>query len=167
MVDSLNTSAIEHISVGKYKEFKNYILYLTPYNTILPGDRRTPDLNQTTNYRDDVLDEKSINFQYGQFSIYIESEKFPILDCNGIIEIRMPQTLYNNNYSEDSKNPNSLKYIKEKQELFFNIKEMLSNRSRIIKVIVEPHTGCNAFFRHANGRYVDYEGQYKNQQVDS
>ena len=34
MVDSLNTSAIEHISVGKYKEFKDFNVFIIKINTM-------------------------------------------------------------------------------------------------------------------------------------
>ena len=157
--DQINLNPVKHISKGKYKEYENYVLYLTPFNTILPNDERVKKNTDSDNYRNDILDEKSVQFKYGQFSVYFESKKFPILkDCSNYVELRMPQTLFN---VESNKDLKAHEHILEKQSLFFNIKNMVETNNGIQRVIVEPYSGCNAFFRAANGQYINYEGQLR------
>ena len=158
VMNNANLNPTKYISKGRYQDFYNYVFYLLPNNIILPGDSRSPDQDQTSNYRDDVLDEKSVNFKYGQFSIYIESKNIAAIECNGIVEIRMPQTLKINGITDSQLK----EYIKEKQDLYYKIKSVAKNGSGFVKIIIEPHSRCLGFFRAANGKYINYEGQYKN-----
>ena len=52
-IDQLNAKPIKHTSQGKYRTYVNYFFYLTPYNTILPNDPRSPIKDLTDNCRDD------------------------------------------------------------------------------------------------------------------
>ena len=137
--------------------------YLTSYNTILPSDSSSPNKNQDSqNYRDDILDENSTNFtKYGQFEIFIPKEKYGfnvIEDCNNFVIVRMPQTL-TRNYDEET----ALSFIKEKQNLYFEIKNMVESKKGYVEIIIETNGGgpCTDFFRSGGGRYVNYFGQYK------
>jgi len=157
---------------------------LTPENTLLPND---PKLvaefglkRNVENYRDEILDEQSINFkEYGQFEIFIPVEEFPFAHHkSGYMIVRMPQTLADNEYSAHSKDSKRYDYVAEKQALYNRIKEMKESGKGSVDVIIElnPYvrvkskdllelelTQRNIFFRTAHGRYIDYTGQLYSQ----
>tara|TARA_E500000178_G_scaffold315454_1_gene334433 strand:+ start:730 stop:2460 length:1731 start_codon:yes stop_codon:yes gene_type:complete len=166
-LEKLNEKPKAYESKGKHNTYYNYIFYLTPNNTILPGSKKSPYKNQTDNYRDDILDENSINFKSGQFEVFIPVEKFPFEDakCKNTVVLRMGQTFIDDNIS-DLDLVLRKKYILEKQELYFDIKKMVLSKQGYVKVILELGKGCNAFFRSAEGRYINYEGQYINADVE-
>ena len=43
---------------------------------------------------------------------------------------------------------------------------MVLSKKGYIKVIIELYGGCNANFRSAEGRYINYEGQYINTNIE-
>jgi hypothetical protein len=153
-----------YTSTGKYNiKFYHLEFQLTPENTVLPDDDKLI-LNgysrSPRNYRFGILDEKSSNFKCGQFSVFIPVGLFPLSkEKGGFMKLRMAQTLA----CEGRAN----KLIKEKQDLFFRIKEMVKSGSGIVEVVVElPPPGYlkrNIDFRSAKGKYIDYVGQLKKQ----
>ena len=169
-LERLNMNPEAYTSQGKYKVYTHYVFYLTPTNTILPGDPRSPYQDQTSNYRDDILDEHSENFKYGQFEVFIPVKNFPFKKhCNNTIVLRMGQTHLDKNWMKDDHplidHPDletiEREYIKESQDLYFKIKDMVVNNKGNVRVIIELHSfGCTAFFRSAYGKYIDYTGQY-------
>ncbi|MCF7875345.1 MAG: hypothetical protein K9L99_05740 [Candidatus Omnitrophica bacterium] len=154
---------------------------LTPENTFLPNDPKIVAemglKRNAANYRDEILDEQSVNFKkYGQFEIFIPAKKFPCKGSHksGYIILRMPQTLVDNKYSDDSKDPRRYDYVAEKQALYNKIKTMKELGQGSVAIIIElnPYvevkskkplelelTQPNVFFRTAYGRYIDYVGQ--------
>ena len=75
-LEKLNMNPKAHTSQGKHRIYTHYVFYLTPTNTILPGDSRSPYQDQTSSYRDDILDEYEENFKYGQFEVFIPVKNF-------------------------------------------------------------------------------------------
>ena len=168
IIDSLNANPEIYVSKGKYTDYTHFKFYLTPYNTILPSDSSSPKQNQDShNYRDDILDENSTNFtKYGQFEIFIPKEKYGfnvIKDCNNFVIIRMPQTLVDNRYNKVSKDPKRFDYVREKQDMYYKIKNMVESEKGYVEVIIETNGGgvCTDFFRSGGGRYINYFGQYQ------
>jgi hypothetical protein len=150
-------------SQGRFLVYRHINLILTPENTILSNDPRiTKKLGlsrKPQNYRQNILDEKSENFTSGQFQVYIPVEQFPLAKPKkGYMILRMPST-----------SPSNKIFIKEKQDLYLRIVEMIKNNTGSVSVVVEipdskPH---NLFFRDARGRYVDYVGQFTREEPDS
>ena len=153
---------------------------LTPENTLLPNDPKAIAefglKRNAKNYRNEILDEQSINFkENGQFEIFIPVKKFPFAyHKSGYVIVRMAQTLVDNEYSDHSKDPKRYDYVAEKQVLYNRIKEMKESGKGSVDVIIElnPYvrvksknplelelTNRNVFFRTAHGRYIDYVGQ--------
>lgn len=162
-------------SIGNYDfVFRNFKFILTPENTVLPSDSMLIDAlglkRNADNYRDEIIDEQSINFKkYGQFEIFIPVEKFPLVQYkSGYIIARMAQTLVDNTYSTHSKNPERYDYVTEKQKLYNRIKEMVISKKGKVEVVLEfPNQNSqkidrNVGFRCASGQYIDYVGQLKN-----
>jgi len=160
VIDSLNNKPKIYVSKGKWKEYKHFKYYLTPYNTILPSFfKNSKQNNYNNNYRDEILDENSLNFSnYGQFEIFIPKDKYQNADsrienCNKYVIIRMPQTYKSNKNYE--------LYIKQKKELYYRIKNMVESKQGIVEIIIESGDAfCNDFFRTGSGKYINYVGQY-------
>ena len=169
-LEKLNMNPEAHTSQGLYKMYTHYVFYLTPNNTILPGDPRSPKQDQSGDYRDDIRDENHGSFEHGQFEVFIPVEKFPFKkECKNTIVLRMAWTSASEHYFRDNDplkiHPNRIKikedYIREKQELYFKIKNMVLNNQGYVRVIIELGSlGCNAFFRNGWDRYISYTGQY-------
>ena len=98
----------------------------------------------------------------GQFEIIIPIDKFPIAssNCKNNIIIRMPWS-----------DPSNSSGISGKIDLFNSLKEIKSHSKDKIDVVLElnPYvktdnkakhgvilTGCNVFFRHAKGSYINH-----------
>lgn len=170
----INDIPVYH-SIGNYGfVYRNFKFKLTSNNVLLANDskvvkelglKRDPD-----NYRDQIIDEKSDNFiTYGQFEVFIPVKFFPLVDHKkGYIIVRMSQTLVDNKYSNDSKDPEKYKYVKEKQALYQKIKKMVLTSEGSVEIILEfPHHNSkeinrNISFRSAHGKYINYIGQLKN-----
>lgn len=153
-----------YTSTGNYNiKFYHFKFKLTPENTVLPDNYRLTMKGYSrnpTNYRFDILDEKSSNFKCGQFEVFIPIDLFPLSKENGgFMILRMAQTLT----CEGRAN----KFIKEKQDLFFKIKEMVKSGNGFVEVVVElpppGHLKRNVDFRSTRSRYIDYVGQLKKQ----
>lgn len=101
----------------------------------------------------------------GQFDIRIRASRFPIPapSCRGALVLRMPWT--------SSRQAGAATSIRAKEELLRRIRALESNPSAVVPVVIElnPYvrvvsrsplrlqlTGCNVFFRHAAGAYVDH-----------
>lgn len=162
-------------SIGKYDfVFRNFKFMLTPKNVLLPNDPKiVAELGlkrDSENYRDEILDDLSTNFRtYGQFEIYIPVKRFPLVQYkSGYVIVRMEQTLVDNEYSSDSKDPKRYAYVAAKQELYNRINEMLKSKQGEVEVVLEfPFHNSkkierNIGFRCAKGQYIDYVGQLKN-----
>ena len=154
-IDQLNAKPIKHTSQGKYRTYVNYFFYFTPYNTILPNDPRSPVKDLTDSYRDDILDENADNFSYGQFAVFIPSNYTPLSTECDFLDISMPQTL----------ELELSKFIEEKQNLYFEIKNMVESGHGHVKAVIEEYADgykpCRLYFRNAYGRHIKYIGQYK------
>jgi hypothetical protein len=151
-----------HTSTGNYNiKFYHFKFKLTPENTVLPDNYRLIMKGYSrnpTNYRFNILDEKSSNFKCGQFEVFIPVDLFPLSnEKGGFMILRMAQTLTCEGRSN--------KFIKDKQDLFFRIKEMVKSKSGAVEVIVElPPPGYlkrNVDFRSTRSKYIDYVGQLK------
>ena len=160
-IDQLNAKPIKHTSKGKYRTYVNYFFYFTPYNTILPNDPRSPVKDLTDSYRDDILDENADNFSYGQFAVFIPSNYTPLSTECDFLDISMPGTLDRKNKTEVELS----KFIEEKQNLYFEIKNMVESGHGHVKAVVEEfsygYRPCRLYFRDAYGRHIKYIGQYK------
>lgn len=168
-----------------YKTTTNGMVYyhikyiLTPENTLLSNDSEVIAAlglkRNAANYRDEILDEQTINFKkYGQFEIFIPDKKFPCKGSqkSGYIILRMPQTLVDNQFSDHSKDPKRYDYVAEKQALYDRIKAMKESGRGGVEVIIELSyvevkskkplelelTEPNVFFRTAYGKYIDHVG---------
>ena len=169
-----------HTSTTKGMVYYHIKYTLTPENTLLPNDPKAVDefglKRNAKNYRNEILDEQSINFkENGQFEIFIPVKKFPFAyHKSGYVIVRMAQTLVDNEYSDHSKDPKRYDYVAEKQALYNRIKEMKESGRGSVDVVIElnPYvrvksknplelelTNRNVFFRTAHGRYIDYVGQ--------
>jgi hypothetical protein len=101
----------------------------------------------------------------GQFDIRLRANQFPVPApaCRGGLILRMPWTADSVQGAADK--------IKAKEALLTRIRQLDSDRSAMIPVVVElnPYvrvvsrsplrvalTGCNVYFRHASGAYVDH-----------
>jgi hypothetical protein len=101
----------------------------------------------------------------GQFEIRLRAGQFPIQApaCRDSLVLRMPWT--------SSAAPAAAEKIRTKDALLKRIRELESNRNDTVRIVVElnPYvrvvsrsplrvelTGCNLFFRHASGGYVDH-----------
>jgi hypothetical protein len=153
-----------YTSTGNYNiKFYHFKFKLTPENTVLPDNYRLTMKGYSrnpTNYRFNILDEKSSNFKCGQFQVFIPVDSFPLSkEKGGFMILRMAQTLT----CEGRTN----RLIKEKQDLFFQIKEMVKSGNGFVEVVVElPPPGYlkrNVDFRSTRSRYIDYVGQLKKQ----
>lgn len=106
----------------------------------------------------------------GQFEVYIPKEQFPTQapNCKEYILLRMPWT--------NPKLPDSISFVKEKRILFEKIEAVKRGGIAAVDVVIElnPYVkvkninplklelgGCNLFFRHASGQYIDYVGPLK------
>ena len=159
--DKINGVKI-YTSTGNYNiKFYHLKFRLTPENTVLANDEkliRKGYSRNPTNYRFNILDEQSDNFNCGQFEVFIPVDLFPLSkEKRGFMILRMAQTL--------SCEGRTNKFIRGKQDLYFRIKEMVESGIGVVEVIVElPPPGYlerNIFFRAARGRYIDYVGQLK------
>lgn len=138
-----------HTISGKYgMRFQHFEFQFTPENTVLPGD---PRLTR------EPLDESSENFTYGQFEVFIPAEKLTLeMGCKRFYIVRMPMTL--DRGAQD--------YIREKQDLFRAIKNVVVSKSGSVRAVIEITTGyeegCNLFFRDGpRSKYIDYVGPIK------
>jgi len=160
-IDQLNTKPIKHTSQGKYRTYVNYHFYLTPNNTILPNDPRSPIKDLTDNYRDDILDETADNFSYGQFRIFIPSNFTSLSAECDFLNVSMPQTLERDDKPEA---------VIEKQNLYLEIKNMVESQQGYVPVVLEEFSDgyqpCKLFFRVGNSKYVNYVGQYNGEVVN-
>jgi len=115
-----------HTSIGNHDiKFYHFEFKLTPDNTVLANDERLIRKGYSrnpTNYRFGILDEHSINFTgYGQFQVFIPAGLFPLSkEEDGFMILRMPQTLSGEGRAN---------HIKEKQDLYFEIKEMVESKA--------------------------------------
>ena len=151
-----------YTSTGNYNiKFYHMKFKLTPENTVLPDDDKLTAKGYSrnpTNYRSDILDEKSSNFECGQFEVFIPVDLFPLIkEKDGFMILRMAQTLACDGRSNE--------FIKEKQDLFYRIKKMVNSGKGYVNVVVElPRPGYlhrNVFFRVAREKYINYVGQLK------
>ncbi len=157
--DKINGVKI-YTSTGNYNiKFYHLKFRLTPENTVLANDEkliRKGYSRNPTNYRFNILDEQSDNFNCGQFQVFIPVDLFPLSkEKRGFIILRMSQTL--------SCEGRTNKFIRGKQDLYFRIKEMVESGVGVVEVIVElpRYLERNIYFRAARGRYIDYVGQLK------
>ena len=151
-----------HIAPGKYSDYYHLKFTLTPENTKLA----IPVAQDSGSKNSDEF----MFTSWGQFQIFIPKEMFPIEapNCKQYIILRMPWT--------NPSVPESDGYIVEKQSLFQQIRRLKTGKNVTTDVIIElnPYvavknkdplkvelTGCNVFFRHAHGRYIDYLGPLK------
>ena len=155
--DEIKNGVSIYHSQGRFQTYRHIKLKLTPENTILPSNPeiiKKLGMSRThQNYRQRVLDDKSDNFNYGQFEIFIPVAAFPLVDHKkGYMILRMPSTS-----SRAKKN-----FIEEKQNIYHRIVEMMNDKEGSVEVVVELPDPIerNIFFRDAGGRYVDYVGQY-------
>lgn len=124
--------------------FQHFQLSLTAKNLLLPQDI----IHRAK------LDEHAKNFRYGQFEIFIPATQLKLQqDCQTNYIARMPQTL----------DVTKQTAIAEKQQLFFRLKDIYLGKAEPIIVVFEaPYSkGCNIFFRHYRGQYIDYIGPLK------
>jgi len=151
-----------YTSTGNYNiKFYHMKFKLTPENTVLPDDDRLIAKGYSrnpTNYRSNILDEKSLNFKCGQFEVFIPVDLFPLSkEKDGFMILRMAQTLACDGRSNE--------FIKEKQDLFYRIKKMVNSGKGYVEVVVElprpRDVHRNIFFRSARNKYIDYVGQLK------
>ena len=157
--DKINGVKI-YTSTGNYNiKFYHLKFRLTPENTVLANDEkliRKGYSRNPTNYRFNILDEQSDNFNCGQFEVFIPVDLFPLSkEKRGFMILRMAQTL--------SCEGRANKFIRGKQDLYFRIKEMVESGVGVVEVIVElpRYLERNIYFRAARGRYIDYVGQLK------
>ena len=135
---------IYSITYKSGKTFKHFKFQFTPETIKLP--KEFPTRKQ--------LDEKAINFRYGQFEVFIPAEHLNLPQaCRSNYIVRMPQTL----------DLSKKMYIKEKQDLYFQLKKValgsLDKYSAVIEITYKK--GCNLFFRTAKGKYIHYAGTLK------
>ncbi|PVZ64363.1 hypothetical protein [Pelagibaculum spongiae] len=161
------TFSNEKVKVHTYKNskgftFRNFSFTLTPENTVLASDvrlRRKGYSRNASNYRNEILDEKSINYiEYGQFQIFIPKEKFPLKNSADFFVIaRMPPTF--------SSDPAYDKHVKKKKQLYERISKIVKENTGSVKVVFEfPHKNsekidANIYFRSYNGAYIDKVGK--------
>lgn len=135
---------IHSLSYPSGIKFHHFELQLTAKNLLLPQDFA----NRAQ------LDEHADNFQYGQFEIFIPTAQLKLpQNCQTNYIARMPQTL---DLTQQTA-------IDKKQQLFFRLKDIYSGKEKPITVVFEtPYSqGCNIFFRHYRGQYIDYIGPLK------
>lgn len=136
--------------------FQHFEFLFSYQNTVLPRDSRLESLNR---FKADPLDEKSDNFKYGQFEVFIPVATLNLhTSCKKFYIVRMPQTL---NIEEKAK-------IEKKQNLFLAIQKAVRTKKGSVKAIIdntesaEKYSPCNLYFRsNSNGDYVDYVGRLR------
>ncbi|MDJ0891559.1 MAG: hypothetical protein QNK18_10260 [Gammaproteobacteria bacterium] len=101
----------------------------------------------------------------GQFEVRVERDSFPVAApaCRGAIILRMPWTALQKRAYEAK--------VSAKRRLLARIRALEESREALLPVAIElnPYmrvlsrgpavielTGCNVFFRHADGGYVDH-----------
>ncbi len=164
-----SASALSHekVEVHTYTStkgytFRNFSFTLTPENTLLASDTclKTKGCSRhASNYRHEILDEKSVNFtEYGQFEVFIPQEKFPLQHkASSFIIARMPQT--------DPKTPGFKEKLIKKQQLYKKIAQMVKTKKGSVSVVFEfPYPNsekidANIFFRTYKGEYIDRVGK--------
>lgn len=127
---------------GKSGETPRHLeLRLTQGNVLLPKD--VPN-------RRERLDEKSENFLFGQFEVFIPAKAIPLDGgCAGNYIVRMPQTI-DRKIADD---------IREKQALYAEIQRVAQGRQEQVAVVIDLRhkKGCNLFFRtDKNGKYLNH-----------
>ncbi|MBM7072175.1 hypothetical protein JQC92_09065 [Shewanella sp. 202IG2-18] len=161
------TFSNERVKVHAYTSskgftFRNFSFMLTPENTVLASDvrlRRKSYSRNASNYRNEILDEKSINYiEYGQFQVFIPKEKFPLKNsADSFVIARMPQT--------SPGDPEYDKHVKKKKQLYERISRMVKEGEGSVQVVFEfPHPNsekieANVYFRSYNGDYIDKVGK--------
>lgn len=149
-----------HITQGKYSNYYHMTFTLNNSNFEFSSDEN--GLNYT-NYTDELLTDAG-----GIFEILIPVEKFPIKSekCKRHIKARMPWS--------DTSNKRQAAGLESKILLFNKLKNTKNIKQGEVNVTFElnPYiktsatsahgvilTGCNVFFRHAHGQYIDYVGK--------
>jgi hypothetical protein len=125
------------------KEFQHFQFRFTQENLKLPHD--IPGRIR--------LDDHAINFEYGQFEVFVHSSQLKLpQNCERNYIIRMLQTL--------NKNPEQ---VATKQRLYHNLKSVYYGEKASFDAVVEitDRTGCNLYFRSFDGGYISYTGPLK------
>ena len=151
-----------HIASGKYRTYYHIKFNLTKSNS---------RIKNRPNRLDHAEELEKVAKNGGQFEITIDKDSFPIgaPGCKGNIILRMPWTNPNLPFAEEK--------IKGKVDLYGKIIELYEkNDVTEVEVTIElnPYvnerstsplelelSGCNVFFRHANGGYINYVGDLR------
>ena len=158
-----NQSEDISISKGKHSDYYHLSYALTQDSFVFSKDE---DGNSYSNYTADDLTRNG-----GQFELLIPVSKFPIPApaCKSHIIVRMPWT--------NIASANMPMGIGGKIDLFNSLKLLKNTPSTSLNVIIEPNpyvevmsksplklqlTGCNVFFRHANGQYINHTDELTN-----
>lgn len=132
--------------VSKGVTFRHFEVELSSKNTVLPR-------NISGRER---LDDKSENFKYGQFEVFVPPTWLSLPNrCKNNYIVWMPQTL-----DEDKHE------IERKQTLYYRIQHAHHDSTKVVPVVLglsgDPAYACNLFFRtDSRGRYIDYVGKLR------
>ncbi len=165
----LAASAAEvNVAPGRYRDYYHVHFRLTPENCELsvPVSERQPKYSESNEYEFS---------EGGQFEVFVRKADFPIpaphTDREFLI-LRMPWT--------DPEYGEAEQYIAGKRALFDRIHKMKAEAEGTVGVVVQlnPYveilnedppdvvlTGRNIFFRQAYGKYIDYVGPLKPEDI--